>query len=461
MTDEELAFLGAVEHARMIRAKEVSPAELVTMYLERCDRLNPRLHAYLTVASEHALAEAGRATKALAEPDLPPFHGVPISIKDLADTAGIRTTHGTASHHDHVPMVDDPVVAKLKRAGFIILGKSNTPEYGVGSTDPIGYDTCRNPWDTNRTVGGSSGGAAAAVAAGLCSVSHGGDGGGSIRIPAAYCGVVGVKPSRGRISNAPNVPSLLATAGPISRTVADAAGFLDVVSGYGTGDPWWLAAPERPFLQEVETDPRQLRIAVSADCPEAPPFQGNSDAIAATSKVLLDLGHDVEEVVPPWPGPDTDRAFFVSYAGKLAASQDDMPSRELLDPIIQHMLDLVVDLTAEDYVRAENHLRLVSRQVVSFFSDYDVLLCPSVAVPPLPVDRLRDEQIDEEASLLVTSTFNITGQPAFSLPMHWHDDGMPVGVQIAGRPGDEATLFRLAGQLEKANPWAHRRPPCE
>ncbi|HUR47950.1 MAG TPA: amidase [Acidimicrobiales bacterium] len=461
MTDDEVAFLGSVEQARMIRAKEISPVELVTLYLERCDRLNPRLHAYLTLAADYALREADRATRGLGEPDLPPFHGVPISIKDLADTAGIRTTHGTASHRDHVPTVDDPVVAKLKRAGFIILGKSNTPEYGVGSTDPIGYDTCRNPWDLTRTVGGSSGGAAAAAAAGLCAVSHGGDGGGSIRIPAAYCGVVGVKPSRGRISNSPNIPSLLATAGPISRTVADAAGFLDAVSGYGTGDPWWLDRPARPFLEEAATEPGRLRIAVSTDCPEAPPFRGNADAITATSKVLLDLGHEVEEVTVPWPGADTDRAFFVSYGGKLAASQDEMPRRELLDPIIQHMLDIVVGLTAEEYVRAENHLRLVSRQVVAFFSDYDVLLCPSVAVPPLPIERLRDEQVDAEASLLVTSTFNITGQPAFSLPMHWHDDGMPVGVQIVGRPADEATLFRLAAQLENAKPWAARRPPCE
>src|SRR5499433_772737 len=235
--EQELAFASALEQAELIRSRTVSPVELVEVYLERIDRLNPELNCYLTVAYESARAAAEGAEVGLArrQPDLPPFHGVPIAIKDMADTAGIRTTWGSAGYRDRVPERDAYVVRKLKSAGFIVLGKTNTPEFASGSTDPVGYGPCRNPWNPERTVFGSSGGAGSALAAGLCPIAHGSDAGGSIRLPAAACGVVGLKPSRGRVSNELPGWDLLLQEGPLARTVADAAAMLDTIQGYAPG----------------------------------------------------------------------------------------------------------------------------------------------------------------------------------------------------------------------------------
>jgi len=262
--DEELAFASALEQRDLLRSREVSPVELVDMHLARIERLNPQLDAYLTVATDFAREAARLAEKQLAAggDDLPPFLGVPISIKDLNETAGIRTTHGTAEWHERVPDFDDEVVARIKRAGFVILGKTNTPEFGSRSVaQTLAYPPGRNPWDVTRTPGGSSGGAGAAVAAGLGPVAQGSDGGGSIRIPSAWCGLFGIKPSRGRVSMAPGPQSWNATNGPMARTVADAAALLDAMAGYATGDGWWLSDPPRPFLDEARTAPRHLRIA--------------------------------------------------------------------------------------------------------------------------------------------------------------------------------------------------------
>src|SRR5438067_1694392 len=304
MTDTELAFASALEQAELVRTKQVTPVGLVELYATRIEKLNPELNAFVTLSLDRALDEAREAESHAGDDDIPPFYGVPISIKDLNDTAGIRTTQGSAAFAERVPDTDDDVVAALKRAGFIILGKTNTPEFGNGPwTEPLAFGPTRNPWDTERTPGGSSGGAAAALAAGLCPISQGSDGGGSIRIPASCCGLFGIKPSRGRVSHSPGAQSFLSQNGPIARSVADAAALLDVLAGYATGDAWYAPPPERPFADEVGRPPGRLRIAFTTrgemDAAVAP---GNRQAVHETAKLLEELGHDVVEAAPPpWP----------------------------------------------------------------------------------------------------------------------------------------------------------------
>ena len=296
-------FASATEHARLIRAGEVSSVELVRLYLERIERLDPELNAFVTVRAEEALAEARAADAALGEG---PFHGVPIAVKDLTATAGIRTTYSSRAFADNVPDFDTAVVRRIREAGFVIVGKTNTPEFGTTAfTESELNGATRNPWNPERTVGGSSGGAAAAVAASLLPLAHGTDGGGSIRIPASCCGVFGLKPSRGRVSTAP-FPSLegLSTSGPISRSVADAAGFLDVIAGYEPGDPWWMPSPERPFADEVGEEPGRLRIAFTSTPPYDTPVDPDCvRAVESAATLLARLGHEVVEATPPWTDP--------------------------------------------------------------------------------------------------------------------------------------------------------------
>ena len=265
----ELAFLPATEQARLVREREVTPLELVELYLERIERLDPELGAYVTVCGDEALADARAKTDAPAEA---PFYGVPISLKDLDTTAGIRTTFSCPAFATHVPDFDLAHIAKLRAAGFVILGKTNTPEFGTTAfTDSVLNGPCRTPWDLTRNSGGSSGGAAAALAAGLCAISQGSDGGGSLRIPGSCCGVLGFKASRGRVSNSPFAPGIgLGTTGPLARTTADAAAYLDVVGGYEWGDPFPPPPPERPYVEEIGVDPGRLRVALTT----APPSDG-------------------------------------------------------------------------------------------------------------------------------------------------------------------------------------------
>jgi len=284
-----------------VRDREVSSVELVELYLERIDRLDPELNAFVTVCGEHALDGARRAD---AEPSEAPFHGVPIPIKDLTETAGILTKYSSRAYADFVPEHDAAVVRRIRDAGFVVIGKTNTPEFGtVGVTESELNGACRNPWDTTRTPGGSSGGAAAALAAGLCPVAQGSDGGGSIRIPAACCALFGLKPARGRVSLAPFGPGSmgLSTPGPIARTVADAAALLDVMAGYEPGEPFWATPPVRPFLQEAATPPGPLRIAVTVDPPVDQPVEPErAGAARACAELLAELGHHVVEGTPPW-----------------------------------------------------------------------------------------------------------------------------------------------------------------
>jgi amidase len=466
MEDSELAFASALEQARLVRTGELSPVDLVELYLRRIETFNPLVNAYITVAAERAILEAREAESRTGN-DLPLFHGVPISIKDVNDTAGIRSTWGVGGFRDRIPEADDNVVARLRRAGFIVIGKTNVPELGTTcTTEPLSYGPCRNPWDLERSVGGSSGGAAASVAAGLVPIAQGGDGGGSLRTPAAACGLYTIKPSRGRVSSAPAPSNMISIAGPISRTVADAASMLDALSGYVAGDAFWAQAPERPYGEEVGRDPGKLHIAFThADAEGAPVMPAAREAVRRAAHRLADLGHNVEEAAPDgWADYKLVELVMAAVAGGVAAMEPQLPPVETLDPVTQGYLARGRSISAGEYIRSTSEVYLFARQLVSWCTSYDVLLTPQNAITPPRLGWLLEHPEPEEVLRRswmfapFTAQWNFSGQPAASVPFGFDDQKMPVSVQLVGRPNDEATLFRLSAQLEAAEPWALRRP---
>jgi len=459
----DFAFLSAVEQARLVRDGEVTAAELVGLALERIERLDPALNAFVTVRPDEALAEARAIDQVLGDE---PFRGVPIGVKDLTPTAGIRTTFSSRAYAEWVPDYDSAVVRRIRDAGFVIVGKTNTPEFGtVAFTESELNGATRNPWSPALTPGGSSGGAAAAVSAALVPVAHASDGGGSIRIPASCCGVFGLKPSRGRVSSSP-FASLegLSTAGPISRTVEDAAHLLDVMAGYEPGDPWWAPPPERPFAQAAREHPGRLRIAVTTTPPIATPVDPDCVAALESAAALLDdLGHDVFEATPQWVEPDLFHTFIeVWQVGPALHPVDDL---SLLTPLNRGLVASARESSAADYARAVARLHLLARRIVAFWSTCDVLLTPTLALPPVPigwqnaVDGAIEQLLRNTEFTPFTGIANLTGLPAVSLPLHWTETGIPVGVQAIGPPAGDALLLRLAAQVETARPWRDRRPP--
>ena len=359
---DELAFLPATEQARLVRDGEVSPVELVETYLERIELLDPELGAFVTVCAEHALADARVKTDAPAEA---PFHGVPIAFKDLDTTAGIRTTFSSKPFAENVPDFDLAHVARTRAAGFVVLGKTNTPEFGTTAfTDSPLNGPCRTPWDLDRNAGGSSGGAAAAVAAGLVPIAQGSDGGGSIRIPASCCGLFGFKASRGRISNAPFVPGIgLGTTGPLARTVADAAAYLDLVTGYEWGDPFPAPPPERPFAEEVGAEPGRLRVAVTT----VPPMDVGIDppcveAVRAAAELLASLGHEVVEASPEWGGAELMENFLPVWQAVPALYP--VPDTSELSLLNQWFLERSHETGSPEYAGAIGRLQLRARAIV-------------------------------------------------------------------------------------------------
>ncbi len=347
-----LALAPALEQARLVREGEVSPVELVEAYAGRIEVPDGRIGAYLTLCLDRALDEARAAQEAVARHDasLPPFHGVPISIKDLYDTAGVRTTYGSGAYADHVPAADEESVRRIREAGFIVLGKTNTPEFGsVPWTEPRAFHPARNPWNPDRTPGGSSGGAAAAVAAGLCPVAQASDGEGSIRIPATVCGVFGIKPSRGRVTAAPGPAHMLSQRGPIDRTVADAAALLDVMAGPAPGDPWWAPAPPRPFLADARAeDARGFRIAVTTTAiAPVDVAAANAEAVREAAALLESLGHSIREEAPP-AGEDLLYRFPVLWAVTMA-SREPRPDLKLVEPLNGELIRMGDATSAPDY----------------------------------------------------------------------------------------------------------------
>jgi amidase len=458
MTD--LAFTPALELARLIRRGEVSPLELTELYLDRISRFNPQLGSYFTVMAESAIADSRYKTEILAntkETELPPFFGVPISIKDLNAVAGVTCTFGNPALINNIPNYDDGVVTKIKQAGFVILGKTATSELGsYPYTEPAGFPPARNPWNLEYTPGGSSGGAASAVAAGLCAIAQGSDGGGSIRIPAACCGLVGIKPARGRVTNAPGT-STIATSGPLARTVADAAAMLDAISGYFLGDPFWLNNPEPCFL-----DSRTkvgLNIAFSTSIPSVGEADGNcQQGVLKAVRLLEELGHNVVEKCPDISG--LVEPFQVVWQAGVAAAR--IPP-QILQPLNRFLLERTG--SAGEYLQAVTQMQILSRQIVSFFDPIDILVLPVYLHSPMKIGEWSQLNPDDTLERIIKwiapcPIANATGLPAMSIPMGFDANGLPLSVQLIGKPAAEATLISIASQLEMVNPWVqHQWPP--
>ncbi len=464
----ELHDLSALEQGELIRRREISPAELTDHYLERADRLDS-VGAFVTLTAGQARKRA--ADLADVPSDAGPLFGVPTAIKDLNLTAGVRTAFGSPAFADFVPDVSDAVALALEGAGMVSLGKTSTPEFGSPCyTEPEGHPPAVTPWDRTRMAGGSSGGAAAAVAAGLVPIAQGSDGGGSIRIPASCCGLFGLKPTRGRISGSPmhGDPVGLAIAGPIARTVRDAAAMLDVLAGRLPGDPFWAPPPAEPFLAACDREPGRLRIARFAE-PLIATAEVDPECVRAwedASRLLESLGHEVVDVPPPLPAeavPVFETCWAVLTA--LSVTPLDPVRRELLRPLTRWLGERGEAVSAPAFGLALGELRRIAAQALDSLAPYDAVLTPTVATPPLPVGAIRNDEdpvADFEAQKRFTpwtSAWNVTGMPAVSLPLHWTPDGLPVGVMLAARPAEEELLLSLSAQIEAAAPWHDRRPP--
>ncbi|NMO14343.1 amidase [Pyxidicoccus fallax] len=464
----------AVGLAELVRRKEVTPEELVRTAAAAIARVNPRLNAVIDVREAEALDAVKRG--------LPegPFHGVPFLIKDLVlHAASVPTDLGSRLGQGLVFPHDSALMARFKRAGLVLLGRTNTPEFGNNATtEPVLHGPTRNPWNLEHSPGGSSGGSAAAVAAGIVPVAHANDGGGSIRIPASLCGLFGMKPTRGRISLGPDVGEALnGMAGEhvVSRTVRDSAAMLDATCEPEVGDPYYPPPPQRPFLEEVRRKPGRLRIALARTAAGGEPV--SPDCVAAVedaAKLCRELGHEVVEANIAYDARALNAAMTKVWAAALANWADGLSAMlgrtagpETLEATSLAAVQLGRDLKVSELQAALAVFNQVSRSVGAFFVEHDVLLTPTVAVPPYKLG-LMDATVPrapEDWYAYVfgfcpyTAVFNVTGQPAMSVPLSWNAQGLPIGVQFAGRFADEATLFRLAGQLEEARPWAGRRPP--
>ncbi len=472
MSDDDLMFRPALELAQMVRSGEVSARELVQISLERIEELNPALNAFVQVDAERALATAD----AVGPGDERSFAGVPVAIKNNRPAQGLRLTYGCALMAENRCDYDHNVTRRLKGAGFVVVGTTTLPEYGILPVSEARiFGPTRNPWDLGRTPGGSSGGSAAAVASGMVPVAHGNDGGGSIRIPAACCGLVGLKPSRGRISAAPELgDSSLGIDGMLTRTVADTAAILDVLAGYEPGDATWAPAPAEPFAQLAARDPGRLRIAATTLPPVADAIVDPmcAQAVADAAELLRSLGHDVQEVDPPWQ-TDGLRELFgavfsnhialsIAYSGIVAGRE---PTAADMEPMSWAIFSMIRKMSAIDGMGAAVRLQAFARRLIAFLEPYDALLTPALAERPLPIGTLDTAAPEPLATFTrsglftpFTPVFNASGQPGISLPLFVGDDGLPLAVQVVGRPAAEGPLLALAAQLETARPWAGRRP---
>ena len=469
---DELALLDATAQADLVRRKEVKAVELLDAAIDRIERLNPTLNAVVTPLYDQA--------RAAASDPLPdgPFAGVPFLLKDLgAEYAGAPLRAGSAFLRDYVSPDDSELVRRYKGAGLIILGKTNAPELGlVPTTEPLLFGPTRNPWDTSRTPGGSSGGSAAAVASGMVPAAHGNDGGGSLRIPASCCGLFGLKPTRARLPMSPgsDIAGALGQDHVLTRSVRDSAALLDATAGPDLGAPYWAPPPLRPFAQEVGADPGRLRIAFTTYTLTGTSLHADCvTAVRDAAALCADLGHELTEAAPNLDGERLTRAFDTVWAAGCARTLDGLSrlhDRELtpalFEPLTWALYERGRRVSASDYLLAISDLQQASREVAHFLLDYDLWLTPTLGEPPLPLGALAPAPDDPLAGYFRAFAFvpftplaNASGQPAISVPLYWNADGLPVGVHFLAPFGDEATLFRLAAQLEAARPWANRRPP--
>jgi amidase len=469
----DLLFRPVTELAAEVRSGELSATELVQASLDRIAELNPTLNAFVDVFAEDALAEAGR----VGPGDERPFAGVPIAIKNNRAVAGRRLTCAANLMGDFVAPYDHNVVARLKAAGFIVVGTTTLPEWGIlPTTETARFGPTRNPWDQSRTPGGSSGGSAAAVAAGMVPIAHANDGGGSTRIPAACCGLVGLKPQRGRISLGPEVGhAFLVADGVLTRTVRETAEVLDLIAGPSLGDMTWAPPPAEPFAATAGRAPGRLRIALStaSPVPDAPVDPVAVQSVQDAGRLLESLGHEVVEADPPWSRPELSAVFTAAFgpavctqiklaeliAGREATAED-------MEPLSWALYQLCKSITSVDALLAEFQLHGVGRELITWIDQYDALVTPTLAEAPLTLGTLNPLDADDPMGAFTRSAsftpftppLNISGQPAISLPLFQREDGLPLGVQLIGQPAGEGALLALAAQLEEAQSWAGRRP---
>lgn len=469
----ELHDLTALEQAAEIRRRRISARELTEHYLRRSHDLGDTVGAFVTIADDFALAQADAADAAMAEGRVgsgadQALHGVVCPVKDLDFVVGIPCRMGSAAFNV-MPDFDEMVVTRLRHGGLVFTGKTNTPEMGLPCyTEPEVAPPARTPWDLSRSAGGSSGGAAAAVAAGLAPVAHGNDGGGSVRIPASVTGLVGIKPSRGRVSNGPlkDLIGDLVTHGPLGRTVSDTAALLDVMSGPGVGDPFAAAPPRHgSFLDAAGREPGRLRVGFYTrsgfDVPDPAPEV--IAAVEAAARLAADLGHDVDETAPPF-GAWLMEPFTHLWSVLAAIRPVDPAEVGRLRPLTRYLRERGHEVRAVDLAFSAAAMRIASRGEAQAKAEFDVLIAPTVSRPPALVGELRNDE-DPAADFAAQVAFspfcapyNVTGQPAVNVPLNWSDDNLPIGVQLVGRLGEEETIISLAGQFERARPWAQRRP---
>lgn len=475
---DDLHTLDATAQAELVRSGEVSAAELVGVAVERAQALNGELNAIIHPRYDDAAREA--------EGELPdgPFRGVPFVLKDLDGTsAGLPLHMGTKVLRDraYVAPADDTLATRFRAAGLVVIGKTNTPELGlVPSTEPEAYGPTRNPWDLTRTPGGSSGGSAAAVAAEIVPFGHAGDGGGSIRIPASACGLVGLKPSRGRVPVGPAVGEAwagLVARLAVTRSVRDTAALLDAVAGPGVGDPYWAAPPARPFLAEVGADPGSLRIGWVAEAPDGSAVSDPeiTAAVERTAQTLSDLGHRVEPAFPAGLADGATLAHFLTCFGVWTARELDRIGEMIGEPVTPDgveagtwaVAEMGRSVTAAQYLAGVEGLHVAARAIIGWWEvdGFDLLLTPAMPEVPPTLGQFAATPENPLAGLLratpivaFTAAFNITGQPAISVPLAESGDGVPIGMQLVGAPAREDVLIRVAAQLETAMPWAGRRP---
>ncbi len=467
MTDH-LHWLPATELAALVRARKLSPVELTEAMLDRIERVNPRLNAFCTVTPDAARQGAKIAEAAVmhGEP-LGALHGIPLSIKDLIFTRGIVTTAGSRIFADFVPEEDHVAVERLKAAGAVILGKTNTPEFGhKGQTDNPLFGPTHNPWRLDRTPGGSSGGAGAAVAAGLGPLALGTDGGGSIRIPASFCGVYGFKPSFGRIPHAPGFPGweTFSVPGPMTRTVRDAALMLDVLAGPDDRDRHSLPSARASYLEACEEPIGGWSVAWSPDLGYARVDPEVARITEEAAAVFETLGCRVETVATGWENPE--EIFSTMAAAEMHANWGDrLPEwRDRMDPTFVRVLERGGGVTLREYLQAARRRREFWAEVQGFVARFDLFLTPTVAVPPFASgdfgpQEIAGEKVSRLGWMAFTYPFNLTGQPAASIPVGFTADGLPIGLQIVGRRHSDRAVLTASAAFEAARPWASGRPP--
>jgi amidase len=458
----EVANLDATGQATLVRTGAISARELVDAAIQRIEAYNPVLNAVITSTFDQARAAAD------AEPT-GPFAGVPMLLKDLAiETPGVAFSEGSRFLDGYVSSFESELAARFRRAGFVSLGKTNTPEFGMAPTcEPVRFGPTRNPWNLDRSTLGSSGGSAAAVAAGLVPIAHANDLGGSIRYPASACGLFGLKPTRARNPLGPRYGDVLsgtACEHVLTRSVRDSAAVLDATAGPLAGDPYYAPPQLRPYADEVQRDPGRLRIAFSPLTPDGTP--GHPDCVAAlerTAHLLDGLGHDVREIAFVGLSPTVRSAIdtmIVSAASWILAywarEIGRQPRDDELEPATRRLCEAGARVSAANYLLAIEDLQEFSRGIASFMSAIDAWLTPTLSAPP---QRIGDVARSGDTVRYAGVIANVTGNPAMSVPLEWNGEGMPIGMHFLGRFGDEATLFRLAAQLEAAQPWAHRWPP--